>query len=428
MVIELVWTRPLGLAALALPVLLLLLARWRAVAAPRATGTLAIWREVQRERIRARGTAQRRLPPAATWLAAGALLCGALALAGPEPARRAAPRTWTLVLDASPSTSLPAPGVGVSRRERALDAALAGLAARARPGDRVRWRRSDGAELELALGERPTGAWLAASGPELEPAWLDRPGTLVVTDAPPAARLESAGWYASGAAPEPGPVGVVGRDRLDWDGERVVRVGGAAPERVVALGADVPAVVRRIVAAWAGARGLSVDGPGAERSGEVALRVERDEPAGAPARELALARDGWSARAEGAGLAAGALPGERTWLAAHGQPAGTRAVAAAPGRVRLGFRALDEPAGDPAAFAVSWAELFDGAALPPRGAVSLGERLVAAEAFERPPRPLPSAGDAAPAGGSPLSAWLAVAALSLGVAAVSVGLGAGRPG
>src|SRR6185436_10342875 len=97
--------RPLALLALALPLLILVLARWLAHPLPLATGTLAIWlrtgaRDARRsERVRAR------IPPA-VWVLAFGLLCGALALAGPRLRVRREPALWRIVVDRSPSMYL----------------------------------------------------------------------------------------------------------------------------------------------------------------------------------------------------------------------------------------------------------------------------------------------------------------------------------
>jgi hypothetical protein len=71
---------------------------------------------------------------------------------------------------------------------------------------------------------------------------------------------------------------------------------------------------------------------------------------------------------------------------------------------------MDEPRGDPAAFAVSWAELLDRAVLPPSGVIELGERLAAGEEASVSPssaEPPGSSSRTAP----PLDAWIAAAAL-----------------
>jgi hypothetical protein len=72
--------------------------------------------------------------------------------------------------------------------------------------------------------------------------------------------------------------------------------------------------------------------------------------------------------------------------------------------------------GDPAAFAVSWAQLFDAALLPPRGVVALEERQAAGAASERTPE-RPEGSRAAQAGFdallAALAAVLALAALVL---------------
>jgi hypothetical protein len=88
-----------------------------------------------------------------------------------------------------------------------------------------------------------------------------------------------------------------------------------------------------------------------------------------------------------------------------------------PGRIEIAIAEMSPPDGDPAAFAVSWAKLFDDAILPPRGAVAVGERQSAGESSER----APVRGDGAERPGErPFDAWLALAAAACAVAALAL--------
>jgi hypothetical protein len=128
---------------------------------------------------------------------------------------------------------------------------------------------------------------------------------------------------------------------------------------------------------------------------------------------LGCERDGWRWEvAVGAGRPAG-----EAWLSA---PSGGRAVVAwEPGRVRLAPGRYDrEPEGDPADFALSWAELLDRAALGPPGVVAVGERAAAGAGRTHAPRR--TRGPARPAGEWPAALLSALAAL-LSLAALGLG-------
>ena len=70
------------------------------------------------------------------------------------------------------------------------------------------------------------------------------------------------------------------------------------------------------------------------------------------------------------------------------------------GRVASALARAEELTGDPAALAVSWAELLDGALLPATGVVSLDERGAAGEARVVAPRHEPPRESAVRAAGS----------------------------
>ena len=312
------WTRPLGFLALLLPVALLVASRSLDRPAAMATGTLDIWRRVLAARPPPARGARRRIPPA-IWLLAAALALGALALAGPRRPVESR-RALRVLVDARPSTAL-ALGAG-TRRERAVEAARRWIGDHLPAGTEVAW-------LERADG----------FGPE-----DDRSDALWVTDRAPEPPPERAGFVASGGDAVPGPIAVDGTTRYDWDGERIVAVPDGAPRRRVAVEGSPPGPIAGVLAAWAGARGFEI---GSEPGGApVALAVRT--AAAPPERELAVGRDGWEARAK----VGGSLPALPAWLA---DGAGRALVVSEPGRVESAIVALDDPRGDPAAFAVSWA-------------------------------------------------------------------------
>jgi hypothetical protein len=99
------WARPLGLPALiAVPIVWWLASR--SARPPRvSTGTLEVWREVTRSQPN--DSEARRATSPALWALLAALVCGALALAGPRDVSAAGPMTWRVVVDRSPSMYLP---------------------------------------------------------------------------------------------------------------------------------------------------------------------------------------------------------------------------------------------------------------------------------------------------------------------------------
>ena len=195
-------------------------------------------------------------------------------------------------------------------------------------------------------------------------------------------------------------------------------------------------MLARLLRAWAPEQGLEpadAPAPGAA----VALRVEGPAPGGPPHAEATAGRDGWSAPGRfdprGARLDLGGEGDRgsaewRTWLAAAPGPGADPVplVAWAPGRVRVAWSELEEPVGDPAAFAVSWADLLERACLPVPGAVPLEHRLGAGEARLEPPREPPPARppEGARAGPVPLDAWLAALAAAAALAALVAGIAA----
>ena len=441
------WARPPGLWALVLPLLLLLVARLRTRPPARATGTLSLWRQVVGETTPT-GAAARPRPPLSLWLAVLALVVGAVALAGPRFRASAAAVEWTVVVDHSPSLSLPWTGpdgapdpAGRTRLGRGLDEGEALLAPLLAPDDRVRWLSSARPPLELAPGERPPAAWWAPPpwfAPS--PTWTlhDLPGTLWVTDVPPAFPPADAGYVAVGGGAIPGPVGVSGRDLVLWDGAALREEPGAVGERRVAVvpgpdGSAVPPLLADLFREWAAGRGFTVLAPPGPAPAGMVLELAPlgEGPAGSP---VTAGRDGWFltgmvADVPGGGTDedAGSDPAARSWLGTVGAAGGTvPLVEASPGGVRVAWRgdAL-RAAGDPAAFAVSWSRLFDHQVLPPAGIVPLAERRAAGAAASHPPTVPPRRAEARAAHlarGDRLHAWLAAASALLALAAVSAGL------
>lgn len=367
------WTRPLGLLALALPIAVLLASRLLARPAEIATGTLDVWKRVLAARPRDATRSRLRIPPA-VWLLAVGLALGALALAGPRRPTSAS-RELRVLVDRSPSMGLPL-GTG-TRRDRAVAMARAWIGENA-PGASVEWlERRD------------------SFGPE-----DDRAETLWVTDAAPRPPPQRAGFVASGGDAVPGAIAVDGTTRFDWDGDRIVEVPGAAPKRRVGVSGALPKPIADVLAAWAEARGAIV--------GEGGDSLVLATSGSGPRRDVQVARDGWSARA----VAAGAPSALATWL----EDAEHRAlVSYAPGRIESSIVSMSDPEGDPAAFAVSWARLFDDAVLAPPGVVELGERRGAGKEAIVPPKL-----DATDRGFSAWEAWLACAAA--GAALIAAGL------
>jgi hypothetical protein len=347
--------RPLGFLALALPVALLLGARVLARPEPLATGTLAIWRRVHATSVPAAPHRSRRIPPAVLLLALG-LALGSFALAGPRIAELEAARIWRLLVDGSASMDLPyALGASETRRDRAEATARAWLALHA-PAASVR---------RVLL----SGAFSADD---------DAEDAIWITDRAPSPPPSRASWFASGGPAVPGAVAVDGTTRFDWDGRAIVAVEGGAPRRSVAVRGTLPRPVAGVLDAWAAARNAVVGG-----DGRASLLVSTAGEG--PAFRAEASRDGWSASVDLAGAAPSSDDGGplESWIA---EPSGRRLVAFGRGRVACPWTSMEEPRGDPAAFAVSWGSLFDRAALPPPGVVALAERASAGDEASRPPR------------------------------------------
>jgi hypothetical protein len=425
--LELQWARPLGLVALALPFFFLWLARRSALPPALATGALDLWKSLSEERSLAPAGAQRRVPPSA-WLIALALLLGALSLAGPRLVASDAPREFLVLVDHGPATALPwraAPGPGEggpTRLQHALAEAQAWLAREARPGDRIRWISAARGELTTEAPALAPADWLAhprSPAPPLALAAFDQPGALLVSDRPPPGELRELGWFASGGAEVHGPVAAGAEGLWVWDGSAVAL---AADEH--AAGAfylderegRLPEALRGVLSAWAEARGVDE----AAAPEDARLIVARAPLASAELAEGEVGRDGWRARARypAGGSAAGeAFRAQTPWLLA---PEGMVLVGSRPGRIDASLAELAPLAGDPALFAVSFAELFDAALLAHPEVVPLLARRSAGASASRAPRPPPArALFGAPLTRAPLDAWLAVVAALLALLALA---------
>jgi hypothetical protein len=275
--------------------------------------------------------------------------------------------------------------------------------------------------------------WLERQPPGADAEWIERsrpfgpeddePDALWVTDRAPTPPPRRAGFFASGGPAVPGPIAVDGSTRFDWDGKRIVEVAGGAPKRRVEVHGELPAPIARFLDAWAGARGAVVAAQGDDRP---VLVLDGAPPGsgGTPAT-FEAGRDGWTAQ----GAALGAAPNSdaegplATWLA---DASGRALVTTGAGRVHCPWSSMEEPRGDEAAFAVSWAELFDRAALPPPGVIELGERAAAGEESSASPSAARGSKSSA-VDAPPIDAWIAAAALLCTLVALALAADLHRP-
>lgn len=370
----LVLARPLGLAGLALVVVAYLLAR-RGGSGPLVwSSTAELWSGSSSEERPS--PARRRLSwPVRLWLLAALAAC--LALAGPGASGPGAGRTWTVLVDRRPAMHLAlSADSNRTRLDSALELASAVLADVRAPGDRVLWRSWSDAGLEEAWGE-PPAEWLEPpASPAPAPDWfaLDREGVLFVSDALPPGAGQRAGLALAGGEAVPGSVARIPGGDVRFDGSGLGAAPAAGPPLRARALDGVPAPVRRALEAWALARGLElvVAGPCELELG--AAGSETPVPAGVAGHE------GWtwalaSARGE---------PRGEPWLTGSG---GAALVAWRPGRVELVRGFVGEPMGDPAAFAVSWARLFDAALLRPLALAGVADRRARGAARRREPLP-----------------------------------------
>lgn len=395
--------RPVGLATLALPILLLLWARRPTAPLRVATGAFELWRSTNDGDPPRTASGARRVSPR-TWLLAAALVAGALAVAGPRRSDPPPRVTWTLELDRSPSMYLPvAEGAARTRYDLALERALEELE-RLDVGPEARlWISSAG---EQARGSAPPGAWGVAPivpAPELSAGRRDR---IFISDSLDPDQLSAAGGVAGGGAPVPGVVADSGGRRVLWDGAALVD-GGPSPARRVRVDSGIAGELRELVELWCAERGLSVLDDG----GEVALWIEL--PAPADERSVRVLAEGWGLRGRARVAAA---DGDEAWSALDGTPV---AWSSGPGRLRVALTHVEAFEGGSAALALDWARWLDAHLLPASDVVSFAERQAAgaARTWSFAP-PAAEAGTTQAADGVPApAAWLSLVALALGLAA-----------
>ena len=364
--------RPAAAWALLLPVAYLLFRGAWAESRTIVTGTFELWRDLA-SAAPAPGARALARPPRSAWIVAAALLAGALAWLGPRTARAEDARIWTCVLDRSPSLGLPMDGA--TRQVEALAAAETWLAEHARRGDRVRWVTPGREPLELERGVRLPAGWTAPDRSAADPDWSlhDDPGTLWITDRAPASAPRHAGLFASGGPAVPGAVAADGRESVVWDGRELVRRPAEGPARPVIVGGGahaVPAVIARMVQAWADARGFAVGGDARQ---EAVLEVAATASA-EPTLPVVFGRDGWQSSGRARALTRPAEGVAEDWLVAATDDGPLVLVRAAPGRIECALTEMSEPSGDPALFALSWAKLLDRCARAGEDVLPLSER------------------------------------------------------
>lgn len=400
---------PAALGLLALPLALLVLVRARSARPERdATGALELWKRVGSGHP---SPARARAIPLSIWLCAAACALAVLALAAPRITDPRATNPLVVLVDRSPSMYLP--HGGSTRLERALGLFREEIVAR---GFEPRvWLSAPFAIGRATASADPPPPWLErspgsrAQEPDFS-AW-DRPGVVWITDKRPDPPPRAAGVCASGGVLVPGPCGVHEDRLVEWDGKRLA-LGASLSRRSVVVDEDLPSPIQRVARAWATARGMKIvarTSPPVEACLSIQLR-EREDP-----KPVELARDGWTVR----GVAIGALElespdeGLEPWLTSGSDAY----VTWCEGLVDCALVELEEPRGDPAAWAVSWSTLFDTASAPPRECVSVAEREAAGEPWVKPPVLERSDELTRP---RPLAAWLAALAALLGAVALLV--------
>jgi hypothetical protein len=421
--------RPWALVLLALPMALLLLVRLRARPEEDATGTLEIWRRAVQDAPTSAARNRRRIPPA-VWALCAALICAAVAIAGPHSAAEA--ESVLVVVDRSPSMYL-RDGDG-TRLDHAVAMAHEWLAGH-EPGS-VRWiappsrpiprdlpefkftrlsaDSTVGVDLPGAWKQAPEGSW---EEPDFEA--YDRPGCLWISDRLPSVEPRDAGYSCSGGRAVPGPVGVHDGHFVDWDGTKLVETGRAVAKQTVFAGDELPEPISRAVQVWAKARGFEFSKQPDDTN---AFRVLALGLPDARFHDVTVGRDGWSGRATGDGNALlwmtdppgfTALVPLQPWLT--DEIGSATWVSERPGMVSVAFTKLERIEGDPAAFAVSWGQLLDSAVLSPAECVPLAERTAAGDT-----RTLHFGSPAISKTVSRWPAWFAAAACALALVAAAL--------
>ncbi|MEM1449782.1 MAG: hypothetical protein AAF957_02330 [Planctomycetota bacterium] len=392
--------RPIALGLLVLPIALVVLSFRKDVPRIVVIGTTRFFGD---EEAKGADRARRRLT-ASRLAALLAMLVGTLAATGPRPVPGAdPPEIYVARVDRSPSMFLPIdparPG-GDRRIDVAIGRARDWLVERDRTGGvraLVRWADAGGSDGSppLAAGDAPPSRLLEAPrAPAAEPLWsgLDRPGTLLVTDAVPDVALQHAGLFTSGGPAVPGPVAADASGLLAWTGapDAPLERSSDGPGPTVWIDAAAPGALVDFVRIWAEERAVAVvDEPG--RAGLVVAHRPGGEPGGefgggpSGARVLDAGRDGWTARVSVTG-APEIAPGFEPWLVAAD---GTPLITVRPGEVNVHAVALDPAPTDDRTFAVSAARMLDAALLPPPEVVSIDERRAAGSARSEAPRTPP---------------------------------------
>jgi hypothetical protein len=421
--------RPWALVLLALPIALLLLVRLRARPEEDATGTLEIWRRAAQDAATSAARKRRRIPPA-VWTLCAALICAAVAIAGPRSAGES--ESVLVVVDRSPSMYL-RDGDG-TRLDNAVAMAHEWLAGhdpksvrwiappsrpipRGTPESKFIHESADptvGVDLPAAWKQAPQGAW---EEPDFEA--YDQPGCLWISDRLPSVEPRDAGYSCSGGRAVPGPVGLHDGHFVEWDGTKLVETDRSSPQKTVFAADELPETISRGVRVWAKARAFELSKQPADTDALRILTLARPE---ARLHDVTVGRDGWSGRVTGDGNAMlwmtdppafTALVPLQPWLTDETESATW--VSERPGIVSVAFTKLDHIEGDPAAFAVSWSRLFDAAAMLPAGCVPLDERIAAGDT-----RTLHFG---SPAGSDTVSrwpAWLGAAACALALLAAAL--------
>jgi len=390
------WLRPEWLFALAVPLALLLTAALPARPVEVPVGAIAVWRRLAEH---TRGERTRRRPPLALLCVVAALVGAVLALARPVTSSAASVERWQVVVDTSPSCTLPWNGTTSPRLVVAAEALAA-------------WARERSAALALTLefewsapghdaprivtvSELPSaaralvGRLLEAGGGARsgEPDWVlyDRGGVLWLTDCVRVAHL--AGVFASGGAAVPGAIGEDAGRAIVWGADGALAVGDVVPNGSFVLQGAVPAELALVAELFAAERRLELVQGAANPAAPPRLTLRAPvEDEGATSERTRIGRDGWRARARPALAPALAedLGAASAWLT---DSRGQVWCREAPGLVAVGMLELDVEAGGEAAFAASWAALFDGALLPFPGNVPYAERQACGATVVRPPAP-----------------------------------------
>jgi len=408
------WARPLGLVLLGLPVLLFFWLRRPRQPASTATGALALWREVesgQRSSVAAR---KRALPPRA-WALLAALALGALAVASPRESLPPPAVLWRVLVDRSPSMSLPLTPQGpTSRYEAAQDAALAWLEAHDVPARAREWH-TPGARAHVGI--EPPAEWSSHLTRDLAaPDWSawNAPDVLWVTDAVPSVGTREAALVTSGGEPVPGAVAAWENRFLEWRGESWID-GGAVPPRRVAVIGTLPSSWRKMVEIWAAERGWTVN----DSAADAELVVQGGAHAGDQA--VTVEGPGWRLTGRSAPLVEDEGEADELVPWWRERSSGEILAAGQAGRIQIRLASLEHFSGDPAAFGYSFARLLDECVPVLPGVVSFRERQGRGEprVLEGAARDPWSRGEI-PSSPVPPAAWLALASLVL--AAVGVRL------